>query len=187
MTKRKIEKITLLLGCALGLSYGLEFGSMGNTSASIGGAGVAVKDSAWGLYYNPALLGADRRAKFGYSFGLTMKEQNLLQMLELDTENITNMQQSLNDQLTGVGGASVTIGGQQVDGAIGGMLNALFPTTQTPGTITDTDMQNLMQNIDATSTCTSFSTCANEIAGNADIAAKFKDKLQSAATEGEAH
>lgn len=180
MSKRAIEKSLLLLGCVLGLGYGLEFGSMGNTSAGIGGAGVAVKDSAWGLYYNPALLGADRRAKFGYSFGLTMKEQNLLQMLNIDTENIQKMQDTLDNQLTGVGGASATINGQQVDGAIGGMLNALFPSAQ--GTIDDTHISNLIDNLGGS--CNDFSDCADAIRKDPALAARFKDKLQSAATEG---
>ncbi|MDY2823343.1 MAG: hypothetical protein SOT27_03700, partial [Helicobacter sp.] len=51
------------------ISFALGFGSMGQVSSSIGGAGVALKNSAWGIYYNPALLGADRRTKIGYSFG----------------------------------------------------------------------------------------------------------------------
>ena len=48
----------------------LEFGSMGNTSAAMGGAGVALKHSAWGLYYNPALLSSDPKVKLGYSLGV---------------------------------------------------------------------------------------------------------------------
>lgn len=190
MSKRTIEKSLLLLGCVLGLSYGLEFGSMGNTSAGIGGAGVAVKDSAWGLYYNPALLGADRRAKFGYSFGLTMKEQNLLQMLNIDTENLSNFSTTLNDQLMGSGGSgkTVTIGGTTIDGALGGALDALFPNLQTPGEITANDLSNLLDELNNDPnnpiTCTSFSDCATTISGNTDLANKLKNKLIDATNKG---
>lgn len=187
MSKRAIEKSLLLLGCVLGLSYGLEFGSMGNTSAGIGGAGVAVKDSAWGLYYNPALLGADRRAKFGYSFGLTMKEQNLLQMLNIDTENLSNFSTTLNDQLMGSGGSgkTVSIGGTTIDGALGGALDALFPNPQTPGEITANDLSKLLQELEpTTTTCASFAACAATISGNTDLANKLKGRLTDAANKG---
>ncbi|WP_104695889.1 conjugal transfer protein TraF [Helicobacter salomonis] len=56
----------------------LEFGGMGNTSFAMGGAGVALEDSTWGLYYNPALLDIDDRTKFGYSFGVGLSSKNIL-------------------------------------------------------------------------------------------------------------
>ncbi|BCZ18915.1 hypothetical protein NHP190012_05570 [Helicobacter sp. NHP19-012] len=72
-------KKTLVL-CALACSgvEGLEFGEMGDTSFGMGGAGVALENSAWGLYYNPALLDIDARSKLGYSFGVGVREKNIL-------------------------------------------------------------------------------------------------------------
>lgn len=176
--------ITLML---LGMMnvFALEFGSMGQVSASMGGAGVALKDSAWGLYYNPALLGADRRSKFAYSFGIQIKEQNLAQLATIDTDNLKNLPTTLSNQLTGggSGGASVTIGGQQVDGALGGMLNALVPNPTTPGTIEAGDISNILTSLGGNA-CADFTACATEISGNKDLADKFKDKLAGAATEG---
>ena len=83
-----MKQIILGMLCIAISSFALEFGSMGQVSAGIGGAGVALKDSAWGLYYNPALLGADRRAKVGYSFGAQIKEQNLAQVATIDVDKI---------------------------------------------------------------------------------------------------
>lgn len=71
-----MRKITYIWTIAIGFVSNvcaLEFGQMGNLSASMGGAGVALKDSPWGLYYNPALLGADNRIKFGYSVSMGIK------------------------------------------------------------------------------------------------------------------
>ncbi|CRF41811.1 conjugal transfer protein TraF [Helicobacter ailurogastricus] len=69
-----------LVWCALACSgvEGLEFGEMGNTSFGMGGAGVALENSAWGLYYNPALLDMDDRTKLGYSFGMGVRDKNIL-------------------------------------------------------------------------------------------------------------
>ncbi|WP_121021911.1 conjugal transfer protein TraF [Helicobacter vulpis] len=71
---RAIGLCTLICG-SLGA---LEFGSMGNTSFAMGGAGVALEDSSWGLYYNPALLDMDARTKFAYSFGVGVSSKNIL-------------------------------------------------------------------------------------------------------------
>lgn len=72
-------KKTLFL-LALGLMQSLlsfGFGGMGNTSAGLGDSGVALRKSAWGIYYNPALLASDNRGKFGYSVGATLDERGL--------------------------------------------------------------------------------------------------------------
>lgn len=166
-------------------NFGLEFGTMGQVSASMGGAGVALKDSAWGLFYNPALLGADRRAKFGYSFGVNIKEQKLAQLATIDVNNLQNMPNTLTQQLTGSGsgGTSVTINGQKVDGALGGMLNALFPSSH--GTIDKNAVQSLMQEVTGSSsaTCTDVNDCWGKITSS-DALSKLKDKLSNAAIEG---
>lgn len=63
-----MKKILLWMGLLNG-AFALGFGSMGNTSAGLGNSGVALRKSAWGIYYNPALLASDNRGKFGYSVG----------------------------------------------------------------------------------------------------------------------
>lgn len=73
----------------------LEFGSMGNTSAAMGGAGVALKHSAWGLYYNPALLSSDPKVKLGYSLGVGLREQNLAKLTTIDINNMTDTAERL--------------------------------------------------------------------------------------------
>lgn len=52
--------------------YSLEFGYMGNKSFGMGGSGVAVADSPWSAYYNPALQGLDSDIKFGISSGFRL-------------------------------------------------------------------------------------------------------------------
>ena len=170
--------------CAGVSGFGLEFGSQGQVSAGMGGAGVAVRDSAWGLYYNPALLGADRRTKMGYSFGIAFKEQNLLQLATIDVDNLKNLPQTLTNQLTGPssGGTSVKIGGKDVDGALGGMLNALFPNSG--GNIDKNAVENLVKDVMGTSpTCTDVAQCWEKIK-DANALNKLKDKLSGAATGG---
>lgn len=71
--------IILGLFLAHGLNA-LSFGSMGNTSAGLGDSGVALRKSAWGVYFNPALLAADNRGKFGYSFGATLEQKGIGQL-----------------------------------------------------------------------------------------------------------
>lgn len=65
--------------------FGLEFGTMGNVSAGMGGAGVAVKNSPFALYYNPALLSAEtKRVRFGYSLGIEVREKNLDKIVDIN-------------------------------------------------------------------------------------------------------
>lgn len=82
----------------------LEFGSMGNTSAAMGGAGVALKHSAWGLYYNPALLASDPKVKLGYSLGIGLKEQNLSKLATIDVANMQDTAERLVGMFSGSGG-----------------------------------------------------------------------------------
>ena len=89
----------------------LEFGSMGNTSAAMGGAGVALKHSAWGLYYNPALLSSDPKVKLGYSLGVGLREQNLAKLTTIDINNMTDTAERLIATFTNAGtGGSVNAG-----------------------------------------------------------------------------
>ncbi|WP_104697683.1 MULTISPECIES: conjugal transfer protein TraF [unclassified Helicobacter] len=88
--------VGLLLG-SLKVSA-LEFGGLGNVSAGMGGAGVALKNSQWAIYYNPALLGVNKKSRFGYSFGVSVKEENLIALTKVDFKNL----QSLPDQISGL-------------------------------------------------------------------------------------
>ena len=116
---KHITRLGMLVGVlALTQGYGLGFGSMGQVSSSMGGAGVALKNSAWGIYYNPALLGADRRAKVGYSFGAQFREQNLLQLATIDFEELSQITTTLDEKL--LGGASVAGGAITIPGSTGG-------------------------------------------------------------------
>lgn len=79
-----------------------EFGYMGNRSFGMGGAGVGIANSAWGLYYNPALQGVDNRFKVGYSFGARVKEHGLSEIKNFDlgainTNSINTINTLLND------------------------------------------------------------------------------------------
>ena len=56
---------------------------MGNVSTSMGGTGVALRKSAWGLYYNPALLASDPRSKFSFSAGFWVAKNDINPLLEL--------------------------------------------------------------------------------------------------------
>lgn len=82
--RKNFLALGMLSSCFYGSLEALEFGSMGNTSAAMGGAGVALKHSAWGLYYNPALLSSDPRVKMGYSLGIGLKEHNLAKIAKIE-------------------------------------------------------------------------------------------------------
>lgn len=88
---------------ALSVANALTFGSMGNTSAGLGDSGVALRKSAWGIYYNPALLASDNRGKFGYSLGLGMEQRGLGDLLPalMDSNNgsfdVASLYQKLSD------------------------------------------------------------------------------------------
>ena len=81
--------------------FALEFGGVGNVSAGMGGAGVALKQSQWTLYYNPALLGIVNKSSFGYSFGAEYKETNLLAATNINTNNIEEMYKELDGLFKG--------------------------------------------------------------------------------------
>ncbi|PAF48042.1 hypothetical protein BKH46_01655 [Helicobacter sp. 12S02634-8] len=89
----------------------LEFGGMGNISASMGGAGVALRNSQWALYYNPALLGMDKKSRVAYSFGASIREKNLLSLASVDYNNLQNMPHKISTSFTDKGsfsGLSIT-------------------------------------------------------------------------------
>lgn len=83
-----MKKITLFFTLNFALLGAFEFGYMGNTSFGMGGSGVGVANSAWGLYYNPAMQGVDNTFKVGYSLGARYSERGVSDLLSL--KNITN-------------------------------------------------------------------------------------------------
>lgn len=105
---KKIVAFTMLGGLFLSQLCALEFGSMGNTSAAMGGAGVALKHSAWGLYYNPALLSSDPKVKLGYSLGVGLREQNLAKLTTIDINNMSSTAERLIETFSGSGSGSGT-------------------------------------------------------------------------------
>lgn len=107
---KKIVAFTMLGGLFLSRLCALEFGSMGNTSAAMGGAGVALKHSAWGLYYNPALLSSDPKVKLGYSLGVGLREQNLAKLTTIDINNMSSTAERLVATFSGGSGTSSTGG-----------------------------------------------------------------------------
>ena len=100
---KKIVAFTMFGGLFLSRLCALEFGSMGNTSAAMGGAGVALKHSAWGLYYNPALLSSDPKVKLGYSLGVGLREQNLAKLTTIDINNMSSTAERLIETFSGSG------------------------------------------------------------------------------------
>ena len=94
LKKSNQKSVSLVLASSLFCAtqaFGLEFGHMGNISASMGGAGVALKNSQWGLYYNPALLGASNKSRFAYSFGVAIRENNLIELSKVDFNNLASL------------------------------------------------------------------------------------------------
>ncbi|MGI0405719.1 conjugal transfer protein TraF [Helicobacter himalayensis] len=110
--------LTSFVAC-MSLASALEFGGMGNTSAGMGGAGVALKNSAWGLYYNPALLSASPKVKFGYSLGVGISEKNLVQLATVDIANMQNTAKRLASSFSGGGSGGTT------SGVVSGVVDAV--------------------------------------------------------------
>ncbi|WP_394964643.1 conjugal transfer protein TraF [uncultured Helicobacter sp.] len=112
----------VLATCATSM-YALEFGTMGNVSASMGGAGVALKNSAFGLYYNPALLSASPKVKFGYSVGVNIQEKNIAQLATIDLANMQKTAQNLAQTFSGTAGSGAVTGVvSAIDNALGSLL-----------------------------------------------------------------
>lgn len=98
----------LLLSSMLSLVEAMEFGTMGNVSASMGGAGVALK-SPFALYYNPALIASDSKMRIGYSVGVGLSQSNLDKLTNLNFVKMLESLSGLGDQLGGKGsGGNVT-------------------------------------------------------------------------------
>ncbi|WP_395002500.1 conjugal transfer protein TraF [uncultured Helicobacter sp.] len=136
-----MKKIAYVLAAMGASAYALEFGTMGNVSASMGGAGVALKNSAFGLYYNPALLSASPKVKFGYSFGVNVQEKNIAQLATIDIANMQDTATRLASTFSG-GGASGAVDG--VVGAIDKALDSVLGGTTT-GQTTQQKLESYLQ------------------------------------------
>ena len=163
------------------ISFALGFGSMGQVSSSIGGAGVALKNSAWGIYYNPALLGGDRRTKIGYSFGAQIQEQNLLE-IATNIDGITKISSTLGDKLLGgaVAGGAVSINGQSVGGVFGNTLEKLFGTTNIDQAAISS-LGNSIIGANCTPPCNDLGALGTAIQNNSAAQQNLKNKLVDAA------
>lgn len=127
-----MKKVLYVLATCAASMHALEFGTMGNVSASMGGAGVALKNSAFGLYYNPALLSASPKVKFGYSVGVNIQEKNIAQLATIDIANMQKTAQNLASSFGGAGGSGAVTGVvDAIDSALGTLLpNSSGKTTQ---------------------------------------------------------
>ena len=133
------KSVSLVLASSLFCAtqaFGLEFGHMGNISASMGGAGVALKNSQWGLYYNPALLGASNKSRFAYSFGVAIRENNLIELSKVDFNNLASLPAQFSALFNGVmpfaanggilgGATAVPAANLAVGGYVGKVLDEL--------------------------------------------------------------
>lgn len=122
----------------------LEFGSMGNTSAAMGGAGVALKHSAWGLYYNPALLSSDPKVKLGYSLGVGLREQNLAKLTTIDINNMTDTAERLIATFSG-GNIGTPSAGEIQNVIKGGLDTALKAEGLSPTGDIQKDLESYLQ------------------------------------------
>lgn len=125
-------KIALALATALTSVQALEFGTMGSQAFGMGGVGVAIKHSPWGLYYNPSLIAADDGFKVGLHLGIQSKSHNFFQLFNRDFKNlkyddINEMQNLLQDSrlsLTSQDGVVLQLPDFGIGAlAIGGFLN----------------------------------------------------------------
>lgn len=100
-----MKKIVVGFVFVISSLYSLEFGYMGNRSFGMGGSGVAVPNSAWSAYYNPALQGLDPSIKAGISSGFRLNIPNV----NLDKSaysNFASNKPNVNDVLANVNNAS---------------------------------------------------------------------------------
>lgn len=133
----------VLATCATSM-YALEFGTMGNVSASMGGAGVALKNSAFGLYYNPALLSASPKVKFGYSVGVNIQEKNIAQLATIDLANMQKTAQNLAQTFSGTAGSGAVTG--VVDAIDNALSSVLGSNAGTSGQTTQQKLEEYIKN-----------------------------------------
>lgn len=69
----------------------MEFNEVGHKALGMGGVGVAVKNSPYGLFFNPALLGAKPGTKLGYSIGVAISHKNMFELLNYNLSSISDI------------------------------------------------------------------------------------------------
>lgn len=125
-------KIALALATALTSVQALEFGTMGSQAFGMGGVGVAIKHSPWGLYYNPSLIAADDGFKMGLHLGVQSKSHNFFQLFNRNFKNLnyddiaemTNLLQDSRLNLTSQDGVVLQLPDFGIGAlALGGFLN----------------------------------------------------------------
>ncbi|WP_104697246.1 MULTISPECIES: conjugal transfer protein TraF [unclassified Helicobacter] len=89
------KKILLWALAFSSFGLGLDFGNMGNTSISMGGAGVALQSSAFGAYYNPALISIDNKVRFGFTLGGRYQQKNIDRLIKFDFKGMLNNANSI--------------------------------------------------------------------------------------------
>lgn len=156
-------KIALALATALTSVQALEFGTMGSQAFGMGGVGVAIKHSPWGLYYNPSLIAADDGFKMGLHLGVQSKSHNFFQLFNRNFKNlkyddIAEMTELLKDSrinLTSQDGVVLQLPDFGIGAlALGGFLNisasgvakASLPNLSNGSTTTNMDNVNLETN-----------------------------------------
>lgn len=85
---------TLLAGFLLGnvAVTAQEFNEVGHKSLGMGGTGVAVRNSPYGLFFNPALLAAKPGVKIGYSIGGSLSEKNMYNIINSNLANVKDVE-----------------------------------------------------------------------------------------------
>lgn len=180
MTKKFLITLIVSLKCV----FGLEFGGMGNVSAGMGGAGVALKNSPFALYYNPALLSAENSVRFGYSVGVGLREKNIDRIANIDFGNFASSAERFVGTLAGAtgggsGGATGAVAsefGKILDkalgtsGATGSTLEQKLESVKNGSVDVNTLIANIKQETQNSTTLDSASKdLINNVAGNMDF------------------
>ncbi len=178
----------------------LEFGQIGNTPASVGGAGVAYKKNAWAVYYNPALLGANRQASIAYSFGVGYAENKDANISKVSSmmDTIKNLNKKIEEMgfttQAGVSNQPVVVGARNGTATqagtwdfkditifdLGDVLGHL--TGKTDGTGNSNDLKNYLckkAGKESDTNCT-LDTVATDLKGMTDKLTEIKGELQEA-------
>lgn len=128
MIKNKTKSLVVASSIALmaaSSANALEFGSMGTYNMGMGNAGVAVTGSQYALYYNPALLGANNKARFALSTGFTA-ESNFVSSLDQNNTS-ANAKAHADMNIASQSALLFNIKGSDKRGAIGiGVFGSVF-------------------------------------------------------------
>ena len=180
MTKKFLITLIVSLKCV----FGLEFGGMGNVSAGMGGAGVALKNSPFALYYNPALLSAENSVRFGYSVGVGLREKNIDRIANIDFGNFASSAERFVGTLAGAtgggsGGATGAVASEfgnildkalTTSGATGSTLEQRLESVKNGSVDVNTLIANIKQETQKSTTLDSASKdLINNVAGNMDF------------------